>query len=172
MSYRVRAAVMPQSAFRHALDEGDVAMLWRMWGKLFPERYQPANWQEAEIQLHVARAASASTATKLRVYSHYWLLERSMPSPLPDELKSKAEQFRPRIVSGVGFSWNAKSDILRAAKGTIVAAVTARIEEMAADGLLETNPDLVRQEMLFTKNKTLAGLFGNTASLTGRTAHG
>lgn len=161
-----------QGGFLGALADGDVGLLWRMWGAWFPDQPQPANWQEAEIQLHAARSATEGVETRLRCYSHHWLADRGLPSLLPDELKPAAEQHRPKIVSAVGFSWDSNSPLLKPAKGNIVAAVTARINEMAADGLLEKDPDYVRREMMFTKNRALFSLFGNTASLTGRNAHG
>lgn len=162
---RVREFALPASAYRRALAEGDVAALWRMWGRFHPHDYQPANWQEAEIQLHVARTGAQSVSDRLRCYSHHWLIERKLLSMLPNELLPKVEQYRPKIVSAVGFAWGTSSGLLRTAEPIITAAVNQRIEEMAADGLLETDPDGVRTEILLTKNRTLHGLFGNISHL-------
>lgn len=162
---RARGVFVPRSAFRRALAEGDVAMLWRLWGKLNPGAYQPANWQEAEIQLHLARAAADSVAIRLRCYSHHWLKERGLASPLPEALKPDAERFQPKVASAVGFAWTSTSEYLRAARPAVMAAVGQRIEEMAADGMLETQPDKVRAEMMLTKNRVLHKLFGNPAAL-------
>lgn len=160
-----------RDALRDALIAGDVDLLQRMWATWFPHAYRPQNWQEAEIQLHLARTKAQNVPLRLRCYSHHWLIERELPSMLPDDLKPKAESYRPKIASAVGFAWGTHSKIMKPAEPIIVRAVSDRIEEMALDGMLESNPDGVRTEMLLTKNRVLHKLFGNIASLLKETKH-
>jgi hypothetical protein len=162
--------VSVRSEIRAALIAGDVDLLRRMWGAWFPNSPQPKDWQEAQVQLHAARTAAESVPVKLRCFSHHWLVERGLASLLPDRLRPSADQYCPRVTPGVGFAWSSGSAVLRPAKAEIEAAVGARIEEMAADGLLTKDPDGVRDEMMFTKNRTLHALFGNFAALRQRKA--
>lgn len=145
--------------FRAALMDGDVRLLRRIWARAMPHLPQPKDAADAEVCLHVARTATKSIPLKLRAYSHRWLVERELPSQLPDELKPEAERLYPKIAASVGYGWNSNSTILKPAKPIIERAVGDRIEELAADGQLG-NIQLVRDEMRITKDKTLKSLFG------------
>jgi hypothetical protein len=150
---------------RQALIDGNVDLLQRMWRTWFPTAPQPANWQEAQIQLHLARTASRSVPLTLRCYSHHWLKERSIPSLLPDRHKASADQLVPKVTPSVGFAWGTSSAVLKPAAPFVQDAVSTRINEMHEDGLVNSNPDLVRNEIILTKNRTLHSLFGHIGKL-------
>lgn len=152
-------------AFRKALVAGDAALLWKMWGTWFPDFPQPQSQGDAEIHLHAARSAAGSIAIRLRCYSHHWLTERGLPSLLPAELLPQAERYTPKVAAGVGFSWGSRSRIMQTAKPEVMKAVGDRIEELAADGILESDPGKVQREMIYAKNRVLHELFGNRTKL-------
>jgi hypothetical protein len=129
-----------------------------MWSSVNPHLPQPANAEDAEVCLHLARTAAATIDIKLRAYSHRWLTERKYPSQLPDKLKPRAERMFPVVASAAGFAWGSASAILQPAKPYVDRAVSARVEELFANGDGH-KVDLVRDEMISTKNKTLKSLF-------------
>jgi len=61
----------------------------RIWAHTHGHLPQPANDQEAEFTLHMARTNVRSIPLRLRRYSARWLEERGFGSFLPDELKRK-----------------------------------------------------------------------------------
>ncbi len=108
--------------------------------------------------MHMARTAAKSVTFRLRAYSHRWLLERGLPSQLPDSLKPAADRLYPSVVEAVGFSVNFRSSILAPAAAEVQSAVTAVIEDCYANG--DRDPELVRGRMLDTKDATIRKLFG------------
>lgn len=105
---------MPHAAeFRRCLEALDVAGIRALWAHVSPHLPQPQSDADALMALHNARTQTGSLALKLRVYSHRWLLERGLPSALPDALKPSAERLYPRVVESVGISVNFRSPALR-----------------------------------------------------------
>jgi hypothetical protein len=102
------------TAFRGALERGDLSWLRRFWAEVMPGFPQVAE-ADAEFVMHRARTESESVSLKARAYSHRWLEEREYPSGLPDALKPKAERMYPRVVEGVGISVNTNNPYLKPA---------------------------------------------------------
>ena len=78
--------------------------------------------------------------------------------------KPKAERMYPRVAAAAGFAWNSSSAILRPAKPYVDRAVGDRVEELFANGD-GGNTELVKREMIDTKNRTLKHLFGAIGAL-------
>ena len=76
--------------------------LRKLWATLFPQYPQPQTEEHAEIVLHLARTESEAVSTHKRLYSHAWLVERGLPSKLPDILRPRSEH--PERVLGVGLA--------------------------------------------------------------------
>ena len=125
---------MYSSELRRYLEACDVEGARRLWMHEFPHLPQPKDDSEALVALHMARTAASSIPMKLRAYSHRWLVERDLPSQLPDDLKPAAERMYPRIVTAVGLSVNATSELLKPAMEEIQKAVEAAILESYAEG--------------------------------------
>jgi hypothetical protein len=101
---------------------------------------------EALAAMHYARTHAGSVQLKLRAYSHAWLVERSLPSGLPDELKSFAERLYPREVTAVGIAVGTLSGVKTPVAKILEAAMSNAVSEMYADGV--TEPTLVKSKML------------------------
>lgn len=144
--------------FRQALMDGDVRLLRRIWASVFPGHPQPESAAEAETTLHIARTAAESIPLKLRAYSHRWLLERNLPSQLPDELKPKAEQLCPRVAEAVGIAMSTGKDWLKPALPLVRRAMEQTVEDMFANG--DRDPGLVKSRMLAARDDEMKRLFG------------
>lgn len=125
--------------FRRCLDTLDVKAARRLWQHVMSHLPQPANDRECLVMLHHARTQTNSIYLKLRVYSHRWLTDNGYPSGLPDELKPKAEQICPKIVSAVGISANAKNPILR----PIAKIAQQHMSDVVMDAYADGEPDPV-----------------------------
>lgn len=147
-----------RDAFLRALVDGDVRTLRRMWSRVSPHLPQ-VDAADGETCMHIARTATKGVPLKCRAYSHRWLEERGYPSQLPDKLKPQAERMYPRVASAAGFAWSSSSEILRPAKPIVDRAVGDRVEDLFANGDGDKT-ELVRREMIDTKNRTLKHLFG------------
>jgi len=97
--------------FVRALEDGDYNVLRGIWHRIFPQAPAPADNEQAEAAMHMARTGTASLRLEKRLYSHAWLFERGLPSQLPHELRPKYEG-RPIIFDAVGISVKSKSDRL------------------------------------------------------------
>lgn len=148
----------PASAFRAALEAGDVAALRALWAVVSPHLPPPADDAEAEVSLHLARTAAESVSFDKRAYSHRWLTERSYPSQLPDPLRPRAERLYPRIASAVGISVNFSSPFLKPAAPIITKAMGDVVEDMFANG--DTDPTLMKRRMFEAKDTEMKRLFG------------
>jgi hypothetical protein len=131
--------------FRRCLIELDVIGICDLWFHVCPNLPQPRNNEEALISLHHARTQAESIPEKLRCYSHSWLLERGLPSGLPDQLKPKADRLYPRKVEAVGVAVMATSadGIMRAR--AIERAMSDAVAECYADG--ERDPEVIKERM-------------------------
>lgn len=149
---------MSASAFRRALEEGDLKALRGIWAKAAPHLPQPQNDEQAEIVMHRTRTEATSVHFRFRAWSHRWLTERNLPSGLPDMLRPKAERMYPRVVEGVGISVNFRSSILKPAATEIRTAMEAEVEDAYAHG--RTEPGFVKARMEEARARTLKALFG------------
>lgn len=129
--------------FRRCLTDLDTVGIRRLWKHVRPGLPQPKDDGEALITLHMARTA-ALLPIKLRCYSHAWLIERGLPSQLPDQLKRHAERLYPRKVDAVGVSVNSLSTIpeqIERARAAERAGSNA-VAECYADGVKDV--DVIR----------------------------
>jgi hypothetical protein len=96
--------MIPHAAeYRRCLVDLDVAVVRRLSAHTDPHLPQPTD-SEALACLHMARTASQTIVPRLRYYSHRWLLDRGLPSQLPDRLKRSADRMYPRKVTAVGIA--------------------------------------------------------------------
>src|ERR1700693_1829559 len=133
--------------FRECLDTMDVRMARKLWAETNPHLYQPADDNETLIMLHRARTEASSMSLAQRLYSHAWLLERNLPSGLPDELKPPAEP-RKKIVSGVGIivvATNQDDPYSRALAKAIEQAQSDAVNDAYSFG--KTDPEFVKARM-------------------------
>jgi hypothetical protein len=151
---------MSNIQFRDLLEQGDALALWRAWHDLFPGMPQPKSVEQAEIVMHRARTEAASITLAARVYSHRWLVERELPSGLPDRLKPSAEQICPRVVQGVGIGFKTSSEFLKPALMEVRGAMEDAVLEADADGKLADSAH-VTARMQHARQKTLHALFGH-----------
>lgn len=103
--------------------------------------------------LHLARTMSEDVPTKLRVYSHEWLVERRLPSHLPNEMKPKPEQVEQRIVSAVGISVHSE---LPGVEEAVRGAMERAVLDAYAGG--NEDPDFVKARMNEAKARELRAL--------------
>jgi hypothetical protein len=141
--------------FRQALEDGDSMMLWKMWQHAMPHLPQPKTLEQAEIIMHRARTEAETITLDKRAYSHAWLLERTLPSGLPDHLKAKAERLYPRIVEAVGIAVKMPL-ILKEVGLEIQKAMSDAVENAYADG--NTDPDFIKERMAEARKLTLKRL--------------
>jgi hypothetical protein len=126
---------------------------------------QPKTKKDTLATLHVCRTVNEKADFKLRAYSHAWLIERSLPSQLPDHLKPRAERLYPRIVTAAAYSINFRSPFLKPIKPLVLQAIDARMNELWADNKNKA-PDsqLVLKEICDTKNNMMRKLIGSAVS--------
>jgi hypothetical protein len=146
-------------SFSDLLEAGDVRGLRRHWAAVAPKMPQPRNAEEAEIVMHRARTEAESVSFRHRAYSHRWLMERGLPSGLPDRLKPSAEKFYPRIAMGVGISVNTSNELLKPAMLEVRSAMEDAVREADVDGKL-ANAVFVQKRMNEAKDRTMRALFG------------
>jgi hypothetical protein len=144
----------PRTEMQRRLENGDVRGAVELMGWLAPGTSRPHTWNEAEATFHYARTAAESVQFKYRAYSHRWLVERAMPSGLPDWLRPRAERLCPRIVEGVGIAV-AGPVYRRALASALRAAMENAVMECYAYG--ETEPAFVRARMAEARSKVLKG---------------
>lgn len=149
---------MSGAAFRQLLEAGDVRGVRRAWKQGMPGMPQPVSDEQAEIVMHIARTAAKSVKFRCRAYSHRWLLERNIPSQLPDEFRPKAERMYPVVAEGVGVSVRFNSPLMAPAAVEVQTAVNAAIEDCYAEG--RTRVSFVRRQMDAARDRTLRALFG------------
>lgn len=146
---------------RRCLEALDLVGLRRLWAAVSPHLPQPKTDAEALTVAHIARTASESIPMRMRAWSHRWLLERELPSQLPDHLKPSAERLYPRVVQGVGISVNARDPELRPVAVEVRKAMEAAVLEADADGRLSDSA-YVRERMAEARTKRRREIFGLT----------
>lgn len=90
--------------FVEALERLDIELVRKIWAHAMPHLPQPETDDAALASMHMARTAIPRLRFRLRAYSHAWLVERGLPSQLPDPLRPRAERMYPQIVSAVGIA--------------------------------------------------------------------
>lgn len=149
------------AAFKRCLEEVDVVGIRKLWAYVSPHLPQPQTDNDALVCIHHARTQTRSISTRLRFYSHRWLLDQGYPSGLPDELKPSAERMYPRVVDGVGISVNSKNPIMKPINNIVRGAMSDAVEEAYADK--KTDPVFVRARMNEARDKTVKQLVGRLA---------
>ncbi len=142
--------------FRQYLADGDVDGLVGLWAQANPGLPRPETREQAEIWMHYARTRAETIPLRPRAYSHAWLLERSLPSGLPDALKPSAQKLYPVIVEAVGVSVNFGSSLLKPAAAIVQRAMCDAVEEAYADGRRE--PAFVKRRMAIAKRRAFKQL--------------
>ena len=108
--------------------------------------------------MHHARTQAESIALRLRAYSHRWLVERGLPTGLPDRLRPSAEQICPITVGAVGISVNTKNEWLQPAVLEVRTAMEHAVEDAYAEG--RRDPVFVSAQIEAARRKTWQALFG------------
>lgn len=144
------------------LEKQDIRGLRRAWAKASPHLPQPKSKEEAEIVMHHARTLSNSLSLKHRAYSHKWLLERTLPSGLPEELRPSAERMYPVVVEGVGITLDFKNKYMKPAVPIVRGAMETKVLEIYGDVRPGQFPDaaVVKTEMNIAREKAMNQLFG------------
>lgn len=152
-----------QDEFHAALESGDVKLVAKASARLFPHLPQPESLEAVEASMHMARTQMPTISFKARAYSHRWLTERGLPSQLPDDLKPKAEQVHPKIVEGVLVAVMVQDEEMRPLADEVEKAMNIAVEDCYANG--DTDPELVRQQMMAARARTRRALLGTTAGV-------
>ncbi len=150
---------MSAAAFRSLLEAGDVDALRVAWASAAPHLPQPESRDQAEIVMHMSRTSSDNIELKKRAYSHAWLIERSLPSQLPDQLKPAAERMYPRVASAVGISLNTENEFLKPLIGEVRTSMEHAVLDAEAAGKLE-DAGFVRARMSEARERTFRALLG------------
>lgn len=153
---------MMHDDFRAALEACDVALVRRMWHHVSPNMPQPRDDEDALQRIHYARTLMDVISFDRRAYSHAWLLERALPSGLPDHLKPRAQRLYPVTVSAVGIAVRGSSAIGRQLAPLIRGVMSAAVSEAYADG--RTDPEFVKVRMREAKDRELDRLLGIRAT--------
>ena len=145
---------MMQDHFRQALEDCDVALVRKLWAHVAPHLPQPRTDEETLQRIHGARTAARSIPFQKRAYSHAWLMERALPSGLPDHMRASAERMYPVTVAAVGISVNSKYEFVeRAISGVMRDAVL----EAESDGRLKDDAH-VKRRMMEAREREQKGL--------------
>jgi hypothetical protein len=147
-----------QARFRRALRERDVPALIEASRILFKPEQQPSDHAQAEAMMHWARAGADWLELEHRSFSHFWLLDKGVPSPLPPCLEPEARRYRPEIKSSVGVAYGTGKEWLKPAAPLIHGAMLKAVVDHAE--LIETDPDQLRDEIQFARRDEFQRLFG------------
>lgn len=109
--------------------------------------------------LHHARTQNQRIEFKLRAYSHSWLVDRTFPSGLPDELRPRAERIYPVTVSAVGIAIKSRNPLLRPLATAVQTAMENAVLEADADHKLGDSV-FVRARMNEARERTYKKLVG------------
>ena len=132
------------SAFLQALVEGSVTDIRALWRVVCPHLPQPRDDQEAALMMHRARTQTNSIPLKERAYSHRWLIERGLPSGLPDHLRPRAERMYPTVVDAVGIAVRSQRDPVAAKE--VRGVMENAVKEMYADGVKD--PQRIKRRIM------------------------
>jgi len=148
-----------QGEFRGLLERGDAQALVSAWGQMFPGMPKPESLEHAEIAMHMARTGASTVTFRARAWSHAWLLERSLPSQLPDELKPRAQRLHPVIVDAVVVGKPTMPKWLEPVAVEMQGAMIYAVEDCYANG--DKEPEIVRGRMQEARETTQRKLLGN-----------
>jgi hypothetical protein len=112
--------------------------------------------------MHRIRTEAESLAVRMRCYSHRWLLERGLPSGLPDRLLPSADRLYPRIVNAVGVAVHMPR-IFREIESEVEASMSEGVAELHADGVDLARRDLVHPVIFEKRERTIRRLLGTSA---------
>ena len=146
-----------EDEFRQALQDGDVGLARKLAAYKWPHLPQPKTDYNAEVTFHMARTVAQRLTFGVMAYSHMWLLERGLPSQLPEHLRGFVEKHyqKPRIVEGVGIMVMSTSPERAPLARAIRGAMENVVNEMYADG--DREPGLVKQQMMLARKRVLTG---------------
>lgn len=130
--------------FREALERLDIPLARKMWAHVMPHMPQPPTDGEALIIMHVARTHSEAISFRARAYSHSWLIERGIPSKLPDELRPRAERMYPQPIAAVGIAVQNRTPVALAIRGSM--------EDAVRDAGV-SNPQLTKRAMMSARER-------------------
>lgn len=148
---------MMHEHFRQALEQCDIALVRKIWANVFPGMPQPETDDVVLQRIHYARTLMP-IEFKLRAYSHAWLMERALPSGLPDNLRSRAQRMHPVTVAAVGIAVQSKYPVVR---DSISGAMRNAILEAEGDGkLLDDAHVKKRMQEAREREKIALGLRG------------
>lgn len=145
--------------FATAVETLDVALLRRMWAHVAPNMPQPRDDVQALATAHYARTLMGRVKFDLRAYSHAWLLERALPSGLPDNLRPRAQRVYPVTVGSVGIAVRGSTEIGRVVAPLILGAMEYAVKESYADGHKD-EPKVVKGRMMEARKVTIRKLLG------------
>jgi hypothetical protein len=131
--------------FRAALEALDIALLRKVWAHAMPHLPQLQTDEQALTAAHLARTAASSVRFKARAYSHAWLLERGLPSQLPDKLRPRAERLFPRVVDAVGIAVRAMNPDHKPLARMIERAMSDAVADCYANG--DRDPNIIKARM-------------------------
>lgn len=114
---------------------------------------------KAEIAMHVSRTMANSIPENLRIYSHNWLKERSIPSMLPNDLLPKAIQVKQTIAEAVGISVRASSELMKPVAVEVRKAMENVVLDMHANGDMHRT-DIMRARMQEARQNVLKATVG------------
>jgi len=129
--------------YRRCLKELDVDAMRRLHHAATGKELSDA---EALAAMHYARTQAGSMPLRLRAYSHSWLLERELPSGLPDALKPMADRLYPRQVTAVGVAVGTISGVKTPLAKNLEKVMSDAVAEMYADGVTDTT--LIKSRMI------------------------
>lgn len=144
------------SHFGALLEAGDLEGLIEFWRRA-PEHLRPGSRLEAEIMMHHIRTGSRAVRMRCRAWSHRWLVERSLPSGLPDILRPRAERLYPVAVGGVLIASAKRTPITLPLRQVMEVVV---LEDYADAGRRDPKPDVVRAHMLEARARERRKLLG------------
>ena len=137
--------------FREALEKLDLPLIRKLAAHVMPHLPQAASDEEALVSAHIARTAMRSIGFRLRAYSHAWLVERSLPSQLPDRLRPRAERMFPQLVAAVGIAVQNTTPV--------ALAIRRAMEEAVLDAGV-ADPPLTKRAIMSARAKARRRLLG------------
>jgi hypothetical protein len=145
--------------FHAALANLDIPLLRKMWAHVSPNLSQPKSDEDALRQAHYARTIMDSMLFRTRAWSHAWLMERNLPSGLPDHLRPRAQRMYPITVGSVGIAVRGATELGRAVAPHIRGAMEDAVNEAYADGHKD-EPVVVKGHMMEARRTAIKKLLG------------
>jgi hypothetical protein len=131
---------------RRCLIECDVVQMRRLDQHLMPHLAALSD-DDVLTTIHIARTCADFLSVQARAYSHRWLLDRGLPSELPDRLRPRAERMYPRVVDAVGVASHSGPGRKSAFNQAIQQVMVDAAAEAYADGH-GSEPQIVKARIL------------------------